>query len=450
MSKVSKYKIDFLLLKEEDSKCNSIATLKNLLSSDGEVSFGNQKIKVNKVDVSFKIATELVEDGKKERFFIVTIEKKFDEKNHEEIIHELTEVFKKLKQIIIDSGKVFKIATLWDDTAFYFSKLSYPHIYEVENLMRKLIYKFMLTKLGSEWYKNGIPEEFRGNISQREKDAANAYFESRLYNADFIHMNNFLFGKYKVDEQKINEKIKNAKKISDLTLQEIKQTIAEDNWTRYFQTIIEIEKFKEKWSKLYELRCKVAHNSLMTNGDYKEILKLSLEFKENLEKAISSIKTVKVLEEEKDELSQSAIASFQDASTVGNSFEISKYLSNRYLIQGAGINANYFSGISAEKLGLGTASDFISTSNMFKLPTAIGLTTASNFIDTGKMSNIGSVFSSGNIKIAKDFSPFLLSQKNCTKCGKTFTPTSVSSGIVQDVCDDCKEDGIFLTTSGKK
>jgi hypothetical protein len=36
---VNKYKIEFLLLKEEDTKCNCMTTLKNLLSLDGDVAF---------------------------------------------------------------------------------------------------------------------------------------------------------------------------------------------------------------------------------------------------------------------------------------------------------------------------------------------------------------------------------------------------------------------------
>src|SRR5437868_60978 len=312
-----KYKIEFLLLKGEDTKCNSVITLKNLWSSDGDVSYNKQTIKVGKAEVSINISTDLVQDGKKERYFLVALEKNVDSRTEKKNVDQLITVFKKIKQIIIDSGKSFKIAPLWDDTAFYFSKLSYPHIYEVENLMRNLIYKFMLTKLGSNWFKNSIPEEFRSQI-KKEREETNAYFEASLYNADFIHVINFLFGKYTVDTNKTFDKIKIAKKITDLTLEELRQVVPENNWTKYFQPIIVFEKFREKWERLYVLRCKVAHNTLLTKGDYDEIFQLCSEFKEKIQIAVSSIKTIKILEEDKAELSQSAVSSFYDPNNISN------------------------------------------------------------------------------------------------------------------------------------
>src|SRR6266542_3813528 len=419
MAQGNKYKIEFLLLKGEDTKCNSVVTLKNLLSSDADINFNGQTIKVDKAEASFKINTDLVQDGKKERYFWVTLEKNIDGKNEKNHVDELIIVFKKIKQIIIDSGKTFKIAPLWDDTAFYFSRLSYPHIYEVENLMRQLIYKFMLTKLGSGWFKNAIPEEFKAQISKKERETANAYIEASLYNADFIHVINFLFGKYTVDTNKTFEKIKAAKKISELTLQELKQVVPENNWTRYFHPIIGLDKFKEKWERLYELRCKVAHNTLLTKGDYDDILKLCTEFKQKIEKAISSIASITVYEEDKAELSQSAISSFYEQPITG----IKPY---------GTIDLFKYSDLANP---LTTYSNILPMAGSLKMPVVL--------------SGINSEGLSNNIVSSSFLTSYLYPSKKCATCGKLYTPNEITLSTSPGICDECKKNSpVRLATIG--
>jgi hypothetical protein len=412
-----KLKIEFLLLKGEDTKCNSVVTLKNLLSSDGDVSFKRKTIKVGKSESSFKISTNLIQDGNKERYFHILLEKEFDGKNEKKQTDELIVVFKKIKQIIIDSGKTFKIAPLWDDTAFYFSKLSYPHIYEVENLMRKLIYKFMLTKLGSTWFKSALPEDFKTQISKKEREATNAYFEASLYNADFIHVINFLFGKYTVDSNKTFEKIKNAKKISDLKLDDIKQVVPEDNWTRYFEPIIAFDKFKEKWERLYELRCKVAHNTLLTKGDHEEIVKLCNEFKSKITKAIDSVGTIQIEEEDKAELSQSALSSFSNEA-----------------IQIPGLK-NWLSNIP--------------DTNIFqfdnKLHNLLKDATLPFSQDIYKIKSslipIDPTILTSIYNISSSLPSYLFPEKKCSQCGMIYKPNEITLSNAPGLCDDCKKSG---------
>src|SRR5690242_5306537 len=242
------FKIEFLLIKEENIKYNSIITLKNLLTSHGDLSFKGQKIKVEDTEAIFKIKTELVGDEEKERYFFITIEKKLEDESEEKVIEDLSFVFKKLKQIFGDFNKTFKIVLLWDDTTFYYAKLAYPLIFEIENLMRKLIYQFMLTKLGTDWFKIGAPEEFKRDIAKNGRES-DTMMDSILYNADFIHVVTFLFREYTRDDKKIMDKIKVAKNISEVDIADLKSIIPQDNWTRYFQPIIDYPKFKEKWEE---------------------------------------------------------------------------------------------------------------------------------------------------------------------------------------------------------
>ncbi len=306
-------KIEFLLIKEENSHCNSISTLKSLFTTDSHIVFQDkQTIKVEESTAEFQITTDVIKNKNTERFFSIRLVKVTEDKNESKNILDLTSIFHKIKAIVIAS-KYFKIIELWSDTSFYYSKLSYPLIYEVENMMRMLIYNFMLTRLGKEWYKIGFPSKLNNQIKKgsSEKEASQ-FQDDLLHQIDFIHIEIFLFTPYTTDTDKIYDKIKVAQKLSELKLAEIKELVPTDNWTRYFEQIIKFKDFKKNWARLYELRCRIAHNNLITKGDFEEINKISTILKEKILKGNTLISKIKINEEEKVDLSQSAISAFYE------------------------------------------------------------------------------------------------------------------------------------------
>jgi len=405
------FKIEFLLIKEENIKYNSIITLKNLLTSHGDLSFKGQKIKVEDTEAIFKIKTELVGDEEKERYFFITIEKKLEDESEEKVIEDLSFVFKKLKQIFGDFNKTFKIVLLWDDTTFYYAKLAYPLIFEIENLMRKLIYQFMLTKLGTDWFKIGAPEEFKRDIAKNGRES-DTMMDSILYNADFIHVVTFLFREYTRDDKKIMDKIKVAKNISEVDIADLKSIIPQDNWTRYFQPIIDYPKFKEKWEELYLLRCKVAHNSLITKAEYEQIKSMTAQFKEKLETAISSIDKIDIPEEEKIELSQSAISSFQTF----------------YIDPNDGAN-NPAWGIRGLHYFPHTKSVFYTNPTSVPPEDTLAGLTGITTLDSSRI--VGSNY----------MNKILTPPRVCSSCGETFIQTRITIGVSEDICDDCINSG---------
>lgn len=290
---VKKYRIEFLLLKNEGSKCNSIPTLKNLLMAHGDLKLVGKKIKIGTSSAAFEVNTKQVGQGKKQRNFCITIEKPGNKKFEEKIIEDLTMIFRRLKQIFCNSDNEFKLVPLWDDSAFYYANLSYPMIYEIENLMRKLIYQFMISNLGTKWI-TAIPEQFKNDLNRRKKEPRQYNMETILYDADFIHIISFLFEPYVLNKDSIIEKIKKAKKISDIDLNELKTIIPKDNWTRYFQSFVPFKGFKEKWEELYLLRCKIAHNSLINKSDYENIKKLTTFLKEPVLLALSLVDKIDI------------------------------------------------------------------------------------------------------------------------------------------------------------
>ena len=388
-----KLKIEFLLLKGESTRCSNERTFKNLLGSDSEVTFKGQKVLVNTTEVGFKVVTDLIEVGKSERYFIVTLEKNTEEGNEQNTVDELILVYRKLKNVISESGKEFTIAPLWDDTAFYYSKLSYPLIYEVENLLRQLIHKFMLTKLGGDWSKSTTPSELKSKLESKDKETKNANIETLLFNADFNQLQNFLFREYKIESNTVFDKIRKAKNITDLNFEELKQIVPENNWNRYFKEIITYDKFIDNWEKLYILRCKVAHNTFITKGNYNEISKLTKEFKSIFEQAIDSIAKINIAEEDKTDLTQSAFVSFYDV------------LKN---------NQSLFDTIKT----VGNVRDQLLENSSF----------------TNLMSSINEVKKNINFQI-----PNLIGIKKCSKCNKEFIPKSFTLGQNEFICEECKD-----------
>jgi uncharacterized protein YutE (UPF0331/DUF86 family) len=192
---------------------------------------------------------------------------------------------------------------LWDDVSFYYSEKAYPTIHEIENLMRKLITKFMLTIVGLGWTKEAIPEELKN--STRTQPAGNNNY---LYETDFKDLSTFLFDEYRtLDIKALNEKIRSLEgEGDDVSLSEFKGFLPKSNWERYFRKHVDCESsyIEARWERLYKLRCKIAHNNFFTKEDFEQVTTLVKEVKPKLEDAIKNLDKVEVPEEERDELAE--------------------------------------------------------------------------------------------------------------------------------------------------
>ncbi|XVN13856.1 hypothetical protein QZH47_21110 [Pseudomonas corrugata] len=91
----------------------------------------------------------------------------------------------------ISPGKT-TINTLWDDIGRTYAEKSYPLINEVENLMRRLIAKFMLITVGVNWSKDTIHPDLFKKIDNFSDDDPHV---NDLFKLDFIHLKEVLFGK---------------------------------------------------------------------------------------------------------------------------------------------------------------------------------------------------------------------------------------------------------------
>ncbi|GFM74847.1 hypothetical protein PSCICM_06660 [Pseudomonas cichorii] len=169
--------------------------------------------------------------------------------------------------------------------------------------MRKLITKFMLTKIGLGWTKEAVPKEVSESIRTKKSSAGNNY----LFETDFIQLSDFLFRPYSTaNSSKLLEKLRSALSASDVNIEELKELVPTSNWERYFQPIVSCksEYLQTRWARLYDLRCLVAHNNFIGHEDFETILKISGEVREKLSEALNKLDSIHMSAEQKEEVAE--------------------------------------------------------------------------------------------------------------------------------------------------
>ncbi|OOL14445.1 hypothetical protein BHL37_00685 [Bacillus cereus] len=289
-------KVEYLItVKANSDFCADIKGFNSLLESNKNIRINGDKINFKGIEVKYKINTDHLEK-ENQRFFYT----KFLFGNVKKL-KEFESLLSNIKEIIYKTGNAPQI--LWDDISFYYSKEAYPLIFEVENLMRKLITKFMLTNVGMAWAKENIPAEVKDSV-KGSKDETPDF----LYKTDFIQLEKFLFKKYSTKPiDKLFEKIIKAKNESDLKLDELTLFVPNSNWEKYFSDLVDCEGeyLSKRWEKLYDLRNKVAHNRGLIRKDYEEIVTLSEDIREKLYKAIESLDKITLTNSQKEEIAES-------------------------------------------------------------------------------------------------------------------------------------------------
>ncbi len=302
------YKVEYLVLSDmKKTQCKTIPALKNLLQVDSDISIERNKITFKKhaSDIKIKLGKN---DDKSHIYFNVCLTCKSE--------GELDNFSMLLKSVRKSLSLVTKTTyVVWDDLSLYYSNQAYPKLFDIENLMRLLITKFMLTNLGLGWTKERVPTDVQQSINSNNADI------NYLNNVDFIQLKNFLFSEnYPNHKDSLIKKLKAAKDFANLELDDIKSLIPESNWDRFFQPLVgcEAEFLKKRWDQLYELRCKVAHNKDFNKTNLEDVNHLTSELKPTLEKAIASLDEINVTEEEKDNV-------FENVLTLYHS-EFAKYM----------------------------------------------------------------------------------------------------------------------------
>jgi len=293
-----------VLIDSKEPYCQSVDSLNNLIQAYDQVRISGDKICFSGCEFKYDVSFDNVGEGH-QRYFNIKLAL-INSANQQEF----RELLKLLRTILVKiSGRPAEI--LWDEMASNLCKDAYPKIHHTENLLRKLIAKFMLANIGVRWTKEAIPNEVEESIKIKKSDRSDNY----LHDLDFIQLSNLLFKEYSTgDIRKITEKISEASTISDLDIRELKELVPQSNWQRYFSPIVECDSgyLKKRWDRLYELRCKVAHNRFITSDESNEIELITSEVDEKFNKAIEGLGQVEVSDEQKEEVAENVAATSND------------------------------------------------------------------------------------------------------------------------------------------
>lgn len=296
--------VEYLVIVEKEATealyhlCNNVKEFNRLLQANPEISLEDTRITYRDiVESSYHIKGGEVE-GKPQRYFHL----KFTFIGREDQINDFTSLLRAVKESIYNAD--VQPQTLWDDLSLYYSERAYPLIHQVENRMRKLIAYFMLTNVGKQWVAENLPNSLQDAI---KKSKRKQYLDV-LHQVDFIDLGEFLFKAYPTRRtiEHLYSEIGDAEAVNELDLEVLKEYVPRSNWERYFSEIVECDDkyLKVRWEELYDLRCKVAHNAIVTRGDSERIRALVEQVQEKLQKAINGLDRIHVPADAKDQLAE--------------------------------------------------------------------------------------------------------------------------------------------------
>lgn len=304
--------IEYIITKEKSEICSDSSAFLKLLETNSKLSINDDKIQYKGNKAQFELSCEDSEDGKEIVFHLIIKSEIEEEKD----LDNLNNIARGIRKTVKESGHPFHINTIWDETSQYYCEKSYPLINTVENLMRKLIFQFMLKTIGSKWIKEALPPRLRQKLTEKAKmNDAEDLLKDSLYHADFIQLIELLFKRY-TKVQSVNELFKKLEEIEEVEwIEVLKELKPQSNWERYFSELIEFENLNETWSTLYGYRNLVAHNKLLYKDDFHKIKKLTEIVESKLVEALEKLNEIEIPEEEKEDIS-----SFTAESMEGNAF----------------------------------------------------------------------------------------------------------------------------------
>lgn len=282
-----------------DSKegiCTSVDKFKNLLATHESITFNKkEKIEFREKNFPYTIARGNLTDGSS--YYDLTIEESdpSDRDIYTDLLREVRRICAKI------SGR--NIITLHDGLGEDYCYLGYPIIYRTENLMRKLIAKFMAISIGYDWSDASTPKEVLDSVRSDGKREKTNF----LQEIDFIQLSYFLFKKYtKADSARFIESLKEKKDDDTIKVGDMRQYSPFTNWEKYFSKKVncDSEYLRTKWERLYEYRCKIAHCKGITKQDLDELKKISLDICEKIQAALDSVGDVHIEEDEREELAE--------------------------------------------------------------------------------------------------------------------------------------------------
>lgn len=337
-------KREYLITKKIDgSGCNE-ESFKSLLKTADDLSISENKITSKNYEITYKLSSKKIEEYKDISFHLELSSAEESKETEVKAIENISNLI----ETNLENFK-FNLVIIWDEVSNYHCSSGYYLINEVENLMRKFIFRFLIQNFGNEWTKKIFHKEFQDKTNS--KDNLNTK-ENTLYDTDFSHLRTFLFDDYILATL---EKSSYKKIIQSEDIEYIKKmTIPQSNWNRYFSIHfkdIDISLIEDHWIKLYQYRRKIAHNKLFSSIEYNKYITLANQIKDVLNQLIEKVEEILVPKEEKENIKSFADIYFQSEefslSLKKSEEAISKALSNSEFIKQASIFKSVSESIAA-------------------------------------------------------------------------------------------------------
>ncbi|HRG46204.1 MAG: ankyrin repeat domain-containing protein [Leptospiraceae bacterium] len=355
-------RVEFLIVIEQnDTLYKTKESFIALLETNSHIKISEEKLifndGVDEVEINFQIETKQIQISEKQRYFHLII----SEENKENI-----ETLRKISNTIVEKVKSLKqyngsITTLWDDISIHYATKSYPLINDIENLMRHLITKIMVIKVGMDWENKSIPNTTAKHQSKKNSKAnesleqKNQHIKETLHDFDFIKLSHILFNEFSVKDINDLDRFISKHKIDEkISVRELKKSYTKiSNWDRYFSKLVDYDKdlLKGQWTELYELRNMVAHNKTVNKENYNRIEILASSIATKLKDAIEKVDNMELSPEEKVNLFLKRGGSNPlHAATASGKLDIIRFLiSDNYDINAEDTNGNTSLHIACEK-----------------------------------------------------------------------------------------------------
>lgn len=290
---VAVMRLEYLLTKKRPNDfCHTEEQLKSLFQSNARVTIEGNTLTLGKKIFDCVIEKWDVDGSPKEMVFYVVVSSGGKD---EDAVESLGEFDRFIRHLNTTCGDQFTINTIWDDVSMYYERELYPRIARVENLLRAIVYRFMIRATGDEWFDNTVPEGVKKSITETLKknhQSLDETGEDQLYYADFIQLGRFIFDSYSLRplSRQAFEDVRAAMREGNKEAEGLlDQYEPKSNWERYFEDAIQVDDLNDKWTKLYGYRNQVAHTKRMSQREFQDAMtlidKLTVEFESCLERA---------------------------------------------------------------------------------------------------------------------------------------------------------------------
>jgi hypothetical protein len=139
--------LEYLIISKRDEEfCSDKTSFENLLSVDTSLNIDKEKHIITDLSSGFNVKYKLEyydNDNRSERVFDLLLNTQNDDSSEE-----FSQIARKIRKIVIKINSEVTVCTIRNDIGRKKSILAYPIIFDVENLMRRLIYRFMYINVG--------------------------------------------------------------------------------------------------------------------------------------------------------------------------------------------------------------------------------------------------------------------------------------------------------------